>query len=371
MNNDQPIDLAQQNKQVSTLIDEDTKIVISFDGGGIKGLMSVIIAAAIEKAAGVPLSKACDLLIGTSIGGITALLLATPDEEDANIPKFKASSLAHYYRDFAKTVFSVPLSRAVKTLWGYDKSKYTSQKIKKVMEEHFKETLLSQALTRAVVVGAEIERYSPMLLKSYEEPDFFMKDAAFATSAAPTFFPVAKIKSISHDKNSSLAEGKNEDYYLIDGKITGANNPALVGYVEICNIFNNIKDIKDKVIVISIGTGKAHRTIHYDEVAEAGILTWIPLVFPLIGELANDITDYQMDLLLKDIPITTPETLRRYWRLQPSIPEDLLMIDNFSEKKLTDLANIAKNYVLEHKREIRTIGMLLSHRAQYLNKSKK
>jgi hypothetical protein len=371
MMNNENIDSNRQNKQPFPLIDEDVRIVLSFDGGGIRGLISVIIAAAIEKAAGVPLSSGCDLLIGTSIGGITALLLATPDEQHGHKPKFKATDISHHYRDLAKRVFSIPLSRALKTLWGFDKSKYNNHNIKKIMEEYFKDVRLSQALTPTMVVGAEIERYIPLLFKSYEDPDFFMKDAAQATSAAPTFFPVAKIKSISPSNESPLStDEKNENYYVIDGKLTGANNPAILGYIEACHLYNTIKEIKDKVLVISIGTGKTHGTIHYDEVAEAGFLGWMPFIFPLLGELENDLTDYQMNLLLKDIPTTTAGTLRRYWRLQPNIPEELLMLDAFSEKKLTDIENIAKNYILEHKREINTIGALLSHRARYLKNSK-
>lgn len=371
MSGDENIDSKLSTKRIPPL-DEDIKIVISFDGGGIRGLMSAIIADAIEKAAGVPLSSACDLLIGTSIGGITALLLATPDVANKQLPKFKAVDIAQHYRDFAKRIFSIPLSRVVKTLWGFDKSKYSDHKSKKILDEYFNTVLLSQALTPTIVIGAEIERYIPLVFKSYEGPDFFMKDAARATSAAPTFFPVAKIKSIPSSKDLPLSnEEKNEDYYVIDGKLTGSNNPAMLGYVEACHLYNKTKEIKDKVLVISIGTGKPHGTIHYDEVAEAGYLSWMPFIFPLLGELENDITDYQMDLLLKDVPTAAAGTLRRYWRLQPNIPEELLMIDNFSEKKLTDIENIAKKYVLDHKREINSIGMLLAHRANYLKNSKR
>lgn len=369
MSGGENMDLNQDAKG-APLFDEDIKIVISFDGGGIRGLMSVIIAAAIEKAAGVPLASACDLLIGTSIGGITALLFATPDAENPTMPKFKATDIEHHYHEFAKRIFSIPISRTVKTLWGFDKSKYSNYKIKKIMEEYFQDARLSQALTPTLVVGAEIERYIPILLKSYEDPDFFMKDAALATSAAPTFFPVAKIQSLPPSHDSSLSEGRNGDYYVIDGKVTGANNPALVGYAEMCYLHRDIKDIRDKVLIISIGTGKAHRTIHYDEVAEAGFLSWMPLILPLIGELANDITDYQMDLLLRDMPTPTLGPLRRYWRLQPIIPESLLMIDLYAEKKLKELVNMAKNYVLEHKREIQTIGKILAHRAKCINNKK-
>ena len=370
MSDDNDSESKPQKHLASSFLDEDIKIVISFDGGGIRGLISVIIAAAIEKAAGVPLSSACDLLIGTSIGGITALLLSTPDEEDHTIPKFSATDIAQHYQAFAKNIFSIPLSRFVKTLWGFDKSKYSDLKIKKLMEEYFNDVPLSQALTPTMVVGAEIERYTPLLLKSYEGPDFFMKDAALATSAAPTFFPVAKIKSTPNDREPLLSEDKNTNYYVVDGIITGSNNPALLGYVEICHLYRDIKDIRDKVIVISIGTGKAHRTIHYDEVAEAGFLSWMPLIIPLIGELANDITDYQMDLLLKDMPTPELGSIRRYWRLQPAIPESFAMIDIFADKKIRDIMNMAKNYVSEHKREINMIGRLLSHRAKYLNNKK-
>lgn len=371
MSGDKNSDSKEQDQFTSAFLDEDIKIVISFDGGGIRGLMSVIIAAAIEKAAGVPLSSACDLLIGTSIGGITALLLATPDDENHNRPKFRAIEIAQHYHDFARRIFSIPLSRAVKTLWGFDKSKYSNHKIKKILEEYFQDVHLSQALTPTMVVGAEIEKYTPFLLKSYEGPDFFMKDAALATSAAPTFFPVAKIRSIPPPNDLPLsADEKNEEYYVIDGKLTGSNNPALLGYAEACHIHHHIKEIKDKVFVISIGTGRPQATIHYEEVAEAGFLSWMPFIFPLLGELENDITDCQMDLLLKDISTTAAGILRRYWRLQPNIPEELLMIDAFSEKKLTDIENIAKNYVLQHKREINSIGMLLSQRAKYLKNKK-
>jgi hypothetical protein len=63
--------------------------------------------------------------------------------------------------------------------------------------------------------------------------------------------------------------------------------------------------------------------------------------------------------------------LRRYWRLQPTIPEEFLMFDSFTEQKLKDVKNLTKNYVLEHQREINTIGQILAHRALSLKKKRR
>lgn len=367
MDSDKKNELKQQEHREFTDIDDDIKVVITFDGGGIRGLISLIIAAAIEKAAGVPLSQACDLIAGTSTGGIAALLLVLPDERNSKIPMYSANEIVQQYQDFAKTIFSIPLSRSVHTLWGLEKSKYHGHGIQGVMDQIFKKVLLTHALTRVMVVGAEIERYIPLLLKSYAEPNCSMKDAAIATSAAPTFFPVAKFAPLTLSGTPIIEQG-DENYYVIDGKLTGVNNPSLLAYSEICDIYKDTKDIKEKVLVIAIGTGRIHRTIHYDEVAEGGLFTWMPFLLPLIAELASDITDYQMDILLKDLPTEKRGLFRRYWRLQPTIPEEFLMFDSFTDQKLKDVKNLTKNYVLEHQREINTIGKILANRARYLKK---
>lgn len=360
----------KENRETFNYMNEETKVVISFDGGGMRGLISVIIAEALEKAAGFQLAETCDLMIGTSTGGINALLFTAPDINNPNLCRFNANDLIQEYKQFGKKIFATSFSQSLKSLWGLERCKYSDAGIKEVTIESFENVRLKQALTRVVVVGAEIERYIPLLLKSYEGPDILMRDAAIATSAAPTYFPVAKFKPLTRHMDTYLFNEKSEDYYIIDGKLTGLNNPASMGYAEICDIFQDIKDIKEKVIVISIGTGKAHRTIHYDEVLDGGALVWLPFLLPLISELANDVTDYQMNILLKDLPQHGGASFRRYWRFQPTIPEEYLLFDKFTDQKIKDIINAVKNYVLDHEREIRELGQILSRRAQYLKEER-
>ncbi len=61
--------------------------------------------------------------------------------------------------------------------------------------------------------------------RKYPAEDYFIKDIARARSAAPSYFEVAKIYSLT-----------NESYALMDGGVF-ANNPALCAYAEVRNKF--------------------------------------------------------------------------------------------------------------------------------------
>src|SRR5450759_2955538 len=58
--------------------------------------------------------------------------------------------------------------------------------------------------------------------------DYFVKDIARATSAAPTYFECSKVKSL-----------KNINYLLIDGGVF-VNNPALCAYAEVHNEYEAV-----------------------------------------------------------------------------------------------------------------------------------
>ena len=51
--------------------------ILSLDGGGIRGILSCIILREIERNLGQPLMSSVDLIVGTSTGGMLALLLAS------------------------------------------------------------------------------------------------------------------------------------------------------------------------------------------------------------------------------------------------------------------------------------------------------
>lgn len=52
-------------------------VVLSIDGGGIRGLVPAIVLEALENEIGQPINTFVDLLSGTSTGGILAIGLST------------------------------------------------------------------------------------------------------------------------------------------------------------------------------------------------------------------------------------------------------------------------------------------------------
>lgn len=77
--------------------------------------------------------------------------------------------------------------------------------------------------------------------------NFYMKDVARGSSAAPTYFEPHMMTSLSG----------NTEYCLIDGAMA-ANNPALCAYVEARTLFPHAV----KFLIISIGTGRVPQ--HWD-----------------------------------------------------------------------------------------------------------
>ncbi len=73
--------------------------------------------------------------------------------------------------------------------------------------------------------------------------NFFMRDVARATSAAPTYFPSAEIKNLNGNKK----------YSLIDGGV-GQNNPSKLVIEDIKKEALNSGNEK-KFLLVSLGTG--------------------------------------------------------------------------------------------------------------------
>jgi patatin-like phospholipase/acyl hydrolase len=74
-----------------------------------------------------------------------------------------------------------------------------------------------------------------------------VRDVCRATSAAPTYFETAKVKSLS-----------NVSYALIDGGVF-VNNPALSAYSEVRTSTGN-PTAKD-MLIVSLGTGQRKCTV--------------------------------------------------------------------------------------------------------------
>jgi Patatin len=149
-----------------------------------------------------------------------------------------------------------------------------------VLKKYFGKSIMMDAKKPVAVTSYDIEKRKPVLIRSYSEEDNQIKiiDAANATSAAPIYFPTAKV----------------EDRYLIDGAIV-ANNPVLHGYAEAVKLFPNTE-----LKVLSVGTGLSKRPLKGEASQNWGVVGW--MMHDLFGLMVESSLDHELagDLIGKN-----------------------------------------------------------------------
>jgi patatin-like phospholipase/acyl hydrolase len=209
--------------------------ILALSGGGYLGLYTAEILARLEAQAGRPIGQCFDLIAGTSIGGILALGVAMEKP---------AASMRDLFTDRGTKIFSErPRSR----FWWADTSrsfcrpKYDGVELCRAIEDVLgRDTLLREARHRVLIPSVNMTKGSVQMFKTAHDPRLVMDyrrraaDIAMATSAAPTYFPLAEM----------------DGAYFADGGLV-ANAPDMCALHEAC-VFLGTK--ADDVSILSIGT---------------------------------------------------------------------------------------------------------------------
>lgn len=309
--------------------------VLAIDGGGIRGIIPATILANLEEKLSAEFNRKIhicdcfDIIAGTSTGGIIALALNVPSEENRKLPKYEAKEIAQLYEKERDKIFPKK--------WGFVGSlldsikntldpKYPSQGIEEVLQKYFKGHKLQEALTRTLVMAYNLHQNKHTLLDSKEaknnkSEDFLMRDAARATSAAPTYLSAANIKGMDEFEHS-----------FIDGGIT-ANNPTWKAF-EVA-----LKDYPDmeQYFVVSLGTGKAESPNLHAQLAKGGQFNWARYVAPMMMDSASHLVHEAMQKYAK----VSPKKVF-YSRLQTRLPLEATEMDNTDHLNIKTLLNKAR-----------------------------
>ncbi len=213
--------------------------ILSIDGGGIKGLYSASILKKFEEKFNVLTSDHFDMICGTSTGGLIALAIAL---------KIPATEICDFYVEKGPLIF--PKQKKVKvpffkTLdFGLLKQiaiggKYSDIGLKESLIKIFGNKKIEDCHNLLCIPSYSVTEAKPKVFK-YDHREGNLSrdnkasvvDIALATSAAPTYFPLAE------------SEFYNKEQF-IDGGVW-ANNPTLVGLLEALNNFvGNGKDYEN------------------------------------------------------------------------------------------------------------------------------
>jgi patatin-like phospholipase/acyl hydrolase len=311
------------------------KKILSIDGGGIRGLIPGQILVALEKKLQekskdpqARIANYFDFFAGTSTGGILTCLLLCPDEGDPKKPKFSAEEAVDLYKRYGDKIFQVSFLSSLLNYKSMFSEKYPANHLEEVLLTYFREKRLSELLKPCLITSYDIQERKTHFFASHDYPrkgdggDFYLKDVCRATSAAPTYFEAALIKSIS-----------GVSYPMIDGGIF-ANNPSLCAYSEVRNSKGD-PSAKD-MLILSLGTGGENKSYAYQKARAWGALGWIKPSIDIMMSGAAETTNYH---LLKIFEVTGSDA--NYCRIQPehlrnAVPE----MDNVSKQNMQALIEL-------------------------------
>ena len=308
------------------------KKILSIDGGGIRGIIPSMILSDIEKKVGKPVGECFDLIAGTSTGGILALGLSKSNADGK--PMYSAGKLAEIYSKRGREIFSRSFWKGVSSVGGLTDELYPADGLERLLDEYFGSDVLGDCLVNTIVTSYDIQNRAPVFLKSWRKKhsNVLMKDAARATSAAPTYFEPA------------LVNIEGEDKALIDGGVF-INSPSVSAFAEAIRIFPKETDF----FVLSLGTGKQTRPITYKEAKNWGKAEWMLPVMSCMFDGVSDAADYQMKKLLG----------KSYIRLQTDLTIASDDMDNASNGNVENLKQEAERLILKHKKELNRLYKIL------------
>lgn len=224
--------------------------ILSLDGGGIKGLFSAAVLAAIEEDLDVTVTDHFDLITGTSTGGIIAIGLASG---------MRPREIVEFYLSKGPDIFH--------KAWGFRwlqhwvRRKYSPKTLQEALQGCFKDKRIADCTRKLVIPSYSLgdddvylfrTPHHERLRRDWKVP---LWKVALATSSAPTFFPSSR--EVDHLR-------------LIDGGVW-ANNPAMVGVVE---AYGTLGVPLNAIKVFSIGTTDA-LTRRKKKLDWGGKLPWV------------------------------------------------------------------------------------------------
>lgn len=279
--------------------------ILALDGGGAKALFTAQVLARLERDLGVSIKNSFDLIAGTSAGGIIALALGAG---------LTPAQIVEHYEELVRTVFPAARRRPWRRLRQLTAPIYEGDALMAALMKVLGSRLLGDSTKRLVIPAWDVQRgavhifktpHNERLVRDWRIP---MVEVAMATSAAPLYFPAARV----------------DGHRLIDGGIW-ANNPSAVAIAEAVSMLGvPLASIK----VLNVGTID-QLTNHSKRLDRGGLLNWAKPIAPLILEAGSRGAQGIAEHLIGK---------GAYIRFDARVPGDLYALDFADPQDITGLA---------------------------------
>ena len=296
--------------------------ILSFDGGGIRGVLTAVLLNRLLSEYPALLQDrpgTITMFAGTSTGGILALAMAAG---------LSPAQIRDLYVTNGKLIFDSSWTRDVVEIGGLSGSKYDNANLKQILLETFGALKLQDLRPRVLIASFSLDNRAQNASDRTWNPKFFhnfpgsdsdgqslVVDVAMSTSAAPTYFPSYGV--------------------YIDGGVI-ANNPSLAAVAQALDGRNqaNERATLAEIKLLSLGTGASLQYIDGTD-HDWGDAQWIKPILNVMMDGSVGVADFQCQQLLGD----------RYCRVEPVFPADKSFpMDDVS--KIVDLMDLAQSYDL-------------------------
>ncbi len=299
-----------------------------------------------------PLYSFFDLIAGTSTGALIALGLTSPAEgtalgrEDGENWRVERSyttgrifrkehretagfieklappgEFVNLYRNNGNQIFMQKETRGLRRIMDrvnrFFSDKYEIEPYEAFLERLYGDTPLSESRIPTMAVSFNAATGHEYVFRSWDSHGFLLREAARASSAAPTYFAPAKF--IDRTSESALL--------LLDGGII-ANNPVLSAFIEARRLYPEADEFR----FLSLSTASA--SFRMDPDGFSSNLDWM-------GPLLRAYSTANMNISLEAVKAVKGVSVLRVW---DDVLERHLSLDDTSEN--------AVNTLLEAGREI-------------------
>jgi uncharacterized protein len=323
-------------------------LILSVDGGGVRGVIPLYYITQIEKMTGKPITQSFNLLAGISTGSIIVTTLALPGQDGQ--PRYSAKALSERYINDSKRIFSRPLKHQVLTLDGLIGPKYSNKGKHELFDHVYQNTRLNQLLAHVIVFGydAVTKKVTPFCswkgcaTIGHRYP---LKDIISGTTAVMGLFP----SKIFLNEDQKLA-------HIINDVGLSINNPSLLAYLAAKKMCPDVKSY----IIVSLGTG------HFPGVDKAsieiehwGALQWLPDILKTTSEDHLQISNEIMNLVMRHTRGNSKQTLT-YIRINPALAPDAANPFDANPKDIKALIQTAKDFEQEKSADFKQIKQILT-----------
>lgn len=206
-------------------------------------------------------------------------------------------------------------------------TRFTPDNLERLFMDYFGDEKFNNLLKPCIVTTYNLEKQNSFFFNSNEVGEkrqtrrFLVRDVARSTSAAPTYFPPALIKSF----------GNNEEMVNIDGGVF-ANNPTMCAYAEARTTqFKEVGIDYPKaadMLILSIGTGSQPLDLkNHKKSGNWGVVDWAKNIPDIMMDGGLSTVNYQVDKIFETI---NDKNRKNYKRI--NVPKHLRGLDENNKR---------------------------------------